>query len=97
MKNSRPIFAGIHPVGPCLERLYWQEVLALPRLMACECPEGLKQAAIANQPDNVAARQADLVSAVLWELQRYGAVSLPSNPYHQPQIYGASARKAVAA
>lgn len=81
MKGS-PVFPGIHPVGPCLDRLFHQEHIALPRLLACTfAPDGLKAAAIADNPLHVEARQLDLEYSAAWELQRYGAILLPANPY----------------
>lgn len=93
-----PYGSKLQPVRRCLARLFDQEVMALSRLLACDfAPEGLKQAVIADQPARVAERQASLASAIAYELDRYGCVLLQENPYHQPQIYGASARKVRAA
>lgn len=92
------VLRGIHPVAANLRRLYETEITDLPLLLACECPAvgpipakdltELKAAAIAAQPARIAARKADLASAIKWELNRYGFVSLKANPYFQPQMFG---------
>jgi len=79
---------GIKPVAANLRRLFEAEVTDLPRLLACDfAPEGLKAYAIANQPERVEARKADLISAMNYELNTFGYITLKpeQNPYHQPQ------------
>ncbi len=99
MRKS-PVLPGIHPVGPCLDRLFWQEHLALPRLLACPfAPAGLKAAAIEENPRDIEALQFDLEYSACWELQRYGCILLAANPYAgivqlpkpQPQVKGETA------
>jgi hypothetical protein len=73
---------GIHPVGPCLDRLFHQEHIAIPRLLACTfAPEGLKVSAIEDNPQHIEDRQKDLKYSAAWELQRYGCILLAFNPY----------------
>ncbi len=77
-----PVFPGIHPVGPCLDRLFHQERIALPRLLACTfAPDGLKAAAIEDNPRHIEARQRDVEYSACWELKRYGCILLAANPY----------------
>jgi hypothetical protein len=108
---TAPVFPGIHPVGPCLDRLFDREVMALSRFLAFEAapfvdattgrtvpaPDlaGLKAAIIAEQPERVEARKFDLEFAACWELQTYGAILLDENPYYQPQQYVTEERKAA--
>ena len=90
-----PVFPGLRPVGPCLDRLFDREVMAVSRLLACRfASQGLKDAVLAEQPERVEARKFDLEYAACWELQQYGCILLRSNPYHQPQMY-AEERKAA--
>ncbi len=93
--KTAPVFPGIHPVGPCLERLHDCEVLALSRLLACRfAPQGLKDAVIAEHPERIEARKFDLEYAACWELQQYGCICLDRNPYHMPQMYAEERRAA---
>ena len=86
---------GITPVKHCLARLFDREVMALSRLLACKsAPQGLKDAAIAEQPERVQARRNDLSKAVLYELEQFGCILLEKNPYYMPQMYAAERRAA---
>jgi hypothetical protein len=101
---------NLTPVKHCLARLFDREVMALSRFLAFEAsafvdaetgrtipaPDlaGLKAAVIAEQPERIAARQRDLSSAVLFEMEQYGCILLAANPYHMPQMY-AEERKAA--
>jgi hypothetical protein len=103
--------SGIHPAGPCLDRLFDREVMALSRFLAFAAApfvdattgravpapdlEGLKAAVIAEQPERVDARKFDLEYAACWELQRYGCICLERNPYAQPQQYVTQEGKAA--
>lgn len=82
-----PYGSKLTPVKHCLARLFDKEVMSLSRLLACHCPQGLKDAAIAEHPADMNARKADLSGALLYELDRYGCILLATNPYHQPQIW----------
>lgn len=79
----------LQPVKHCLARLFDKEVMSLSRLLACNCAQGLKDAAVLEHPADMAARKADLSGAIIYELDRYGCILLASNPYHQPQQYAA--------
>lgn len=82
-----PYGSKLTPVHHNLERLFDTEVMSLSRLLACECPQGLKDWAIAKHPENMDERKRDLSSAILYELDRYGCILLAANPYFQPQMY----------
>lgn len=90
------------PVKHNLARLYHQEFLAIPRLKAFNpaafvdattgqtvpVPDmpGLIAAAIAEFPADMDARKADLSSAILYELDRYGCILLAANPYEGNRV-----------
>lgn len=82
-----PYGSKLTPVHHNLDRLFDKEVMSLSRLLACDCPQGLKDAAVSEHPADVAARKADLSSAIVYEMSRYGCILLASNKYHQPQQY----------
>lgn len=76
-----PYGSRLTPVHHNLERLFEQEFIAIPRLLACDCPQGLKDAAVKDYPEWLDARKRDLSSAILYEMSRYGCVLLEKNPY----------------
>lgn len=82
-----PYGSKLTPVHHNLERLFDKEFLSLPRLLACKCEQGLKDAVVREHPADVAARKADLSGAILYEMDRYGCILLKRNPYYQPQQY----------
>jgi len=108
--THKPYGENLTPVKHCLARLFDREVMALSRFLAftaapfvdattgqtVPAPDlaGLKAAVIAEQPKRIAARQRDLSSAVLFEMEQYGCILLEKNPYHMPQMY-AEERKAA--
>lgn len=92
-----PYGSKLTPVHHNLERLFHQETVRLPRLKSFNpaafvdaetgrtipVPDmaGLIASAIAENPADMAARKADLSSAILYEMSRYGCILLAANPY----------------
>lgn len=85
-------FSGIHPTKHCLARLK-SAPAELARLLKCKsAPQGLKDAAIVEHPQQIDSLKKSVASAAAWELQHYGCLLIEDvTPWNAEGAHAASA------